>query len=133
MRIISTPKASAFVAAFTACTMFGAQFARASDPTDPLLFVAAERVKQMCSPMRSPACAAFISGVVDGVNNLTLTENGSRMICVPDGMRASALADMVAVFITSHPEAVRNGWSGARIVMSALPFPCPAKPTASDK
>jgi hypothetical protein len=66
----------------------------------------------------------YVVGVIDG-------QRGREGYCLPQGVTAGQMADVVGVFLEKRPE-VRH-WNGERLVAAALreAFPCAQPPSPS--
>jgi hypothetical protein len=90
-------------------------------------FVSGNRLLEYCSDRSAGTahgvCLGYVQGVYDGALGPTHSL-GDFMACVPEGVEAKQMVDVVSHYLTSHPE--RRQFTGSSLVADALSqaFPC---------
>ena len=67
-------------------------------------------------------CTTYASAVIDGIN--LQREGGVTPICVPADAKRADLADMIANYITAHPESRKLSGAGAVAAALGQAYPC---------
>src|SRR5262249_18556058 len=90
-------------------------------------FVSGNRLFEVCTPVQTPVCYAYVDGVVDALQS---TFSALRMqqhapFCLPEGVTTRQLADIATNHLRDHPEQRHQVASASVALALANAFPCP--------
>ena len=90
-------------------------------------YVSANRLLEICTPVQSPSCYAYVEGVVDALQSTfsALRMQQRALFCLPQGVTSRQLVDMAINYLRDHPEKRHNVASANVALALANAFPCP--------
>jgi hypothetical protein len=90
-------------------------------------FITGNRLLEICAPVQTPSCYAYINGAVDAFQSTfsALRMGQHALFCLPQGVTSRQLADISTNHLRDHPEQ-RHTVASAQIALAlANAFPCP--------
>jgi len=90
-------------------------------------FVTGSRLLEICTPVQTPSCYAYVEGVVDALQSTfsALRMQQHALFCLPEGVTSRQLVDVGTNHLRDHPEQ-RHYVASANIGLAlANAFPCP--------
>ena len=90
-------------------------------------FVTGNRLLEVCTPVQTPPCYAYVEGVVDALQSTfgALHMQQHALFCLPQGATSRQLVDIAINYLRDHPER-RDYVASANVALAlANAFPCP--------
>ena len=91
-------------------------------------FVTGNRLLEICTPVQTPPCYAYVEGVADAFQSTTfsaLRMQQNALFCLPQGVTSRQLIDIAINYLRDHPEQ-RHDVASANVALAfANAFPCP--------
>ena len=90
-------------------------------------FITGNRLLEVCTPVQTPSCYAYVEGVVDALQSTfgALRIQQHALFCLPQGVTSRQLVDIATNYLSDHPER-RHYVASAQVGLAlANAFPCP--------
>ena len=90
-------------------------------------FVSGNRLLEVCDPVQSPSCYAYVEGATDAFQFTfsALHVQQHALFCLPQGVTSRQLVDIATNYLRDHPEQRHTVASGNVALALANAFPCP--------
>jgi hypothetical protein len=90
-------------------------------------FVSGNRLLEVCDPVQSPSCYAYVEGATDAFQFTfsALHVQQHALFCLPQGVTSRQLVDIATNYLRDHPERRHTVASGNVALALANAFPCP--------
>ena len=90
-------------------------------------FVTGNRLLEICTPVQTPSCYAYVEGATDAFQSTfsALHMQQHALFCLPQGVTSRQLVDIATNYLRDHPEQ-RHTVASANVALAfANAFPCP--------